>query len=60
MFPRANLLTQCKAAEFLGCDPSTLRRWRSYHQGPQAMRIGKRFYYTREVLTQWMKALSVA
>ena len=57
---RGALLNQGEAARALGCDPSTLRRWRSYHQGPQALRIGKRYYYSRQMLEQWVKALSLA
>lgn len=45
-----------RASIFLGVDQSTLRRWTRGGEGPPRTRKGKRFYYVREVLKDWLKA----
>jgi predicted site-specific integrase-resolvase len=44
-----------RAAQFLGIDRETLRRWINHGDGPPRVRKGKRFYYVREVLREWLK-----
>jgi|HubBroStandDraft_6_1064221.scaffolds.fasta_scaffold135155_1 hypothetical protein len=34
----------------------TLRRWRVLHQGPPHVRIGRKVYYRRGALQQWLLA----
>jgi len=36
---------------------ATLYRWRSYRQGPQAIKVGKRLLYPESAIQAWLKAL---
>ena len=45
-----------RAAKFLGIDEGTLRRWNNQGCGPPRSRKGKRYYYIRQVLVDWLKA----
>jgi hypothetical protein len=45
-----------RAALFLGVDEGTLRRWVRKGEGAPRCRKGKRFYYVREVLVEWLKS----
>ncbi len=54
------LLNSTAAAKVLGVNPDTLRVWANNNEGPPRIRIGKRYYYTEEIIQQWMKAMSVA
>lgn len=56
----ATLLNQQKAAELLGVNPETLRRWARKNDGPPRIRIGKRYYYTKAIITQWLTSRSMA
>jgi predicted site-specific integrase-resolvase len=44
-----------RAAQFLGIDEGTLRRWQRQGDGPPRTRKGKRWYYSRECLKEWLK-----
>jgi DNA-binding transcriptional MerR regulator len=55
-----NLLTKKAAAAELGIHRQTLRNWARHNKGPPTIRYGKRHYYHREVVSQWLKALSLA
>lgn len=44
-----------RAAVFLGINEDTLRHWIRCGEGPPRTRKGKRFYYVREVLKDWLK-----
>ena len=57
---RRSLLNGAKAAEILGISQDTLRRWAVDNKGPARIRVGKRYYYTAEIIRQWIKAMSVA
>lgn len=50
------LMSACRAARFLGINRETLRRWINQGHGPPRTRKGKRFYYVREVLKEWLRA----
>jgi hypothetical protein len=50
------LMCAGRAARFLGVNRVTLRRWINRGDGPPRVRKGKRFYYVREVLKDWLKA----
>ncbi len=50
------LMSAIRAAQFLGVSRQTLRRWISQGAGPPRVRKGKRFYYVREVLKDWLKS----
>jgi hypothetical protein len=54
------MFTQSKAAEQIGVNRATLRRWKIENKGPPTLRIGKRHYYTAEMVQQWQRALSRA
>jgi DNA-binding transcriptional MerR regulator len=56
----ANLLNQQKAAKLMGVRPETLRRWARKNDGPPRIKIGKRYYYTRAIIVQWLAARSLA
>jgi hypothetical protein len=45
-----------RAARFLGVSAKTLRRWELAGDGPPRSRKGKRFYYVRQCLVDWLKA----
>jgi hypothetical protein len=57
---RRKLLNRTAAAEMLGISVDTLRRWALKHEGPPQIRVGKRHYYTPEIIQQWVKSMSVA
>lgn len=51
-----NLMTGVQAAKFLGVTEDTLCRWNKAKNGPPRRLIGKRFYYQRSSLTQWLES----
>ena len=53
-------LNQKQVAQMLEVHRQTLLRWRSEHKGPPCLRIGKRYYYTREIIEQWKRSMSLA
>jgi hypothetical protein len=56
----AKLLSQRKTAKLMGISCETLRRWSILNTGPPRLKIGKRYYYTREIVTQWLAARILA
>lgn len=56
----AKLLTQRKTAKLMGISCETLRRWALLNEGPPRLKIGKRYYYTREIIVQWVAARVLA
>ena len=54
------LLQTQEAAKLLGISRKQLRVWVIEDRAPPRLRIGKRYYWSREMLTQWVKALSLA
>ena len=57
---KAILMPQHKAAAFIGVSSETMRRWNFRHRGPPHIRIGKRRYYSREMLLQWVQSVSLS
>jgi Helix-turn-helix domain len=45
-----------RAAQFLGIGRDTLRRWNRSGVGPPRTLKGKRYWYAREALREWLKA----
>jgi excisionase family DNA binding protein len=45
-----------RAAQFLGVSRESLRRWINQGEGPPRVRKGKRYYFVREVLKEWLKS----
>lgn len=43
-------------AEMLGLKVSTLRNWGAQRKGPPRIRIGRKLFYRREALLDWMKS----
>jgi DNA-binding transcriptional MerR regulator len=56
----AKLLNQRKAADLMGVSAKTLSRWAQVNAGPPRLRIGKRYFYTREIVVQWLAARIMA
>ena len=54
------LLQSQEAAELLGISRKQLRIWVQQNRAPPRLRIGKRYYWSREMLTQWVSAMSMA
>lgn len=52
------VMNRRQAAAYLGVSTNTLVRWFQKNAGPAMLRIGKRRYYSREVLDQWLKSHS--
>lgn len=50
------LMCAGRAAQFLGVNRYTLRRWINSGEGPPRVRKGKRYYFVREVLKEWLKS----
>jgi hypothetical protein len=50
------MMGAARAAQFLGINPKTLRRWINQGDGPPRVRKGKRYYFCREVLKEWLKS----
>lgn len=51
--PLHERMTPEKAAEFLGVSEATLRNWRSSGDGPPFFRVGRIFYWKRDV-DRWL------
>lgn len=54
------LMNAVRAAEFLGVTPETLRAWNQNGHGPPRARIGKRYYYVKEALRDWLRAAAAS
>src|SRR5882724_3592649 len=49
------LMSAGRASQFLGISRDTLRQWITQGDGPPRTRKGKRYYFVREVLKDWLK-----
>jgi predicted site-specific integrase-resolvase len=54
------LMLAARAAEFLGVSRKTLTRWNSMGIGPPRARKGKRYWYSREAMKEWLKSGAAA
>lgn len=50
------LMTADRAAVFLGVHRNTLRKWNRAGEGPPRTLKGKRWWYAREALKEWLKS----
>ena len=50
------LITETEAADFLGLQPVTLRRWRWAGKGPRFLKIGGAVRYERATLEEFVSA----
>lgn len=50
-----DLMTIEEAAEFLRATPASLRFWRYQGTGPRSAKLGRRVYYRRTELAQWVE-----
>jgi len=53
-------LTRSATAKMLGIHRRTLYNWEHSHIGPPSVQLGKRFYYTVEIINQWINARKMA
>jgi len=49
-----DLLTESEAASLFRLAPVTLRNWRSLRQGPPHVKIGRKAFYRREAISNWI------
>jgi predicted DNA-binding transcriptional regulator AlpA len=49
-------MSAIRAAQFLGVSRQTLRRWIYAGDGPPRVRKGKRYYYVREAMKDWLRS----
>jgi excisionase family DNA binding protein len=56
----APLLRTAEAASYLALSPNTLRNWRSYGEGPPALKLGGAIRYRVEDLDAWIASQAVA
>lgn len=54
------LMLAARAAEFLGIGRNTLTRWNQQGIGPPRVLKGQRYWYSREVLKDWLRMGAVA
>lgn len=54
------LMMAGRAAIFLGISRDTLKKWNRAGQGPPRMLKGKRYWYSRELLREWIMSGGVA
>lgn len=53
---KEELLAEKDAAQSIGQKPTTLRNWRALRRGPPNIKIGRKVYYRREALEQWLRS----
>jgi len=49
-----NLLTVEQLASELSVAPKTVRKWRSMHQAPKSLKVGRRILFRREDVQTWL------
>jgi excisionase family DNA binding protein len=49
-------LTEEELAKRLGVAVSTLRRWHARRTGPPRSTVGRKFYFSRQKLEEWIEA----
>lgn len=49
-----DLLSEEDAARELGLHPGSLARWRRRREGPPFITVGRRIFYRREALRDWL------
>lgn len=54
------LMLAGRAAQFLGVGRNTLSRWNRSGTGPPRTLKGKRYWYSREALKEWLKTGAAA
>lgn len=52
----ADLISREQLGLELGLKPDTLARWEARHEGPPVTRIGRRGYYRRAAVEDWIRA----
>ena len=56
MNKQLQFMNATEAAAFLGVHRRVFDRWTQTKQAPPRRLIGKRYYYQREYLTQWLQS----
>lgn len=49
-------LTQSEVAALLKVNVRTLRHWRQHKVGPPSLKLGKRVWYSKQAVEDWLKA----
>ncbi|MGE0774436.1 MAG: helix-turn-helix transcriptional regulator [Sphingomonadaceae bacterium] len=55
----AALLTEDRAAPFVGTEPKTLANWRTLGKGPKFIRVGRKAMYHPDDIAEWVAARRV-
>ena len=50
----SDYLTTDELAADLGCSPRQLKRWRAEGTGPPATWLGRRLFYRRDAVREWL------
>ncbi|HZJ27979.1 MAG TPA: helix-turn-helix domain-containing protein [Acidimicrobiia bacterium] len=54
--PGTRLLSPAELAEYLGVPLATVYRWRSQHDGPAGIRVGRHVRYRLDDVERWLDA----
>jgi excisionase family DNA binding protein len=54
------LLTVAELAEYFGIPVRTVRFWREKHEGPPAIKVGKRLYFRATDVARWLEERQAA
>jgi len=53
-----NLLTVEQLARELAVAPKTVRKWRATHRAPKSLKVGRRIFFKRSDVSEWIDAQS--
>jgi excisionase family DNA binding protein len=54
---KAQYLTCAEASEILHISEQTLYRWRRQRKGPPASKVGRKNFYRRDAVIDWLRSL---
>ena len=54
---KAQYLTCAEASEILHISEQTLYRWRRQRQGPPVSKVGRKNFYRRDAVVEWLLSL---
>lgn len=55
-----DLLTQTELSDITGIPEKTLERWRYLREGPPYLKVGRRVYYSRALVDDWLTEQVIA
>jgi predicted DNA-binding transcriptional regulator AlpA len=53
------IVTQTEFAESIAHSPRTVQRWRTTGEGPAFVKLGKRIFYQRSAIHEWLRRRTV-